>query len=88
MTHKEFILVANQDIKEYTHNIETTYLKKGESIIVTEEVFEKLQKNETIERWTREGNVSMDKYMFENEVAFTQITIEYGTKKLGQRKNK
>jgi hypothetical protein len=28
MIHKEFILVANQGIKEYTHNIETTYLKK------------------------------------------------------------
>jgi hypothetical protein len=48
MTHKEFILVANQDIKEYTHNIETTYLGKGEYITVTEDFFEKLQKNETI----------------------------------------
>ena len=88
MTHREFILVANQDIKEYTHNIETTYLAKGKSITVTEDVFEKLQKNETIERWTREGIVKIDKYMFENEVAYTQVTIEYGTRKLGQRKNK
>ena len=88
MNHREFILVAKQDIKEYTHNIETTYLAKGESITVTEDVFEKLQKNETIERWTREGIVKIDKYMFENEVAYTQVTIEYGTRKLGQRKNK
>ncbi len=88
MNHREFILVANQDIKEYTHSIETNYLEKGQSITVTEDVFEKLQKNETIERWTREGMVKIDKYMFENEVAYTQVTIEYGTRKLGQRKNK
>jgi hypothetical protein len=87
MIHREFILIAKQDIKEYTHNIETTYLKKGESITVAEDVFLKLQNNETIERWTKEGSVSMDKYMFENEVAYTQVTIEYGTRKLGQRKN-
>ena len=88
MNHREFILVANQDIKEYTHGIETNYLEKGQSITVTEDVFEKLQKNETIERWTREGMVKIDKYMFENEVAYTPVTIEYGTRKLGQRKNK
>jgi hypothetical protein len=88
MTHKEFILVAKEDVKEYTHNIETTYLKKGESITVDEYVFEKLQKNETIKRWTREGHVDLNKYMFENEVACTIVTIEYSTRKLGQRKNK
>jgi hypothetical protein len=88
MNHREFKLVAKQDIKEYTHNIETNYLEKGESLTVTEDDFEKLQKNETIERWTREGSVKIDKYMFENEVAYTQVTVEYGTRKLGQRKNK
>jgi hypothetical protein len=88
MTHREFKLVAKQDIKEYTHGIETTYLAKGESITVTEDVFEQIQKNESYQRWTREGSVKIDKYMFENEVAYTQVTIEYGTRKLGQRKNK
>jgi hypothetical protein len=88
MTHREFKLVAKQDIKEYSHGIETNYLEKGESLTVTEDDFEKLQKNETIERWTREGSVKIDKYMFENEVAYTQVTVEYGTRKLGQRKNK
>ena len=51
-------------------------------------VFNKLQKNETIKIYTREGILEYDKYMLENEVNYTAITIEYGTRKLGQRKNK
>ena len=88
MTHREFTLVAIQDIKEFSGSIETVSIKKGSSLIVTEEVFDKLQKNETIKIYTREGILEYDKYMFENEVEYTAVTIEYGTRKLGQRKNK
>ena len=88
MTHREFILVANQDIKEFSRGIEALSIAKGSSITVTEEVFNKLQKNETIKIYTREGILEYDKYMFENEVNYTAVTIEYGTRKLGQRKNK
>jgi predicted ThiF/HesA family dinucleotide-utilizing enzyme len=88
MTHREFILVANQDIKEFSRGIEVVSIAKGSSITVTEEVFNKLQKNETIKIYTREGILEYDKYMFENEVNYTAVTIEYGTRKLGQRKNK
>ena len=88
MTHKEFILVANQDIKEFSRGIEVVSIKKGSSITVSEEVFNKLQSSETIKVYTREGILEYDKYMFDNEVQFTAVTIEYGSRKLGQRSNK
>jgi hypothetical protein len=88
MTHREFILVANQDIKEFSRGIEVVSIAKGNILNVTEDVFNRLQKNETIKIYTREGILEYDKYMFENEVDYTAVTIEYGTRKLGQRKNK
>lgn len=88
MTHKEFILVANQDIKEFSRGIEVVSIPKGDIITVSEDVFNRLQSNETIKIYTREGVLEYDKYMFENEVKFTAVTVEYGTRKLGQRKNK
>ena len=88
MTHREFILVANQDIKEFNRGIEVVNINKGSSITVNEDVFNRLQNNETIKVYTREGILEYNKYMFNNEVNFTAITVEYGTRKLGQRKNK
>ena len=88
MNHREFILVANQDIKEFSRGIEVVSIAKGSILNVTEDVFNRLQKNETIKIYTREGILEYDKYMFENEVDYTAVTIEYGTRKLGQRKNK
>jgi hypothetical protein len=88
MTHREFILVANQDIKEFSRGVEAVSIAKGSILNVTEDVFNRLQKNETIKIYTREGILEYDKYMFENEVDYTAVTIEYGTRKLGQRKNK
>jgi len=88
MTHKEFILVANQDIKEFSRGIEVVSIPKGSSIVVSEYVFNCLQSNETIKNYTRDGIMEYDKYMFENEVKFTAVTVEYGSRKLGQRKNK
>ena len=88
MTHREFILVANQDIKEFSRGIEVVSIKKGSSITVSEDLFNRLQDNETIKTYTRAGILEYDKYMFDNEVKYTAVTIEYGTKRLGQRKNK
>ena len=85
MTHREFILVANQDIKEHSRGIDVVSIRKGSSITVTEDVFNRLQSNETIKVYTREGVLEYDKYMFDNEVNLTQVTIEYSTRKLGQR---
>jgi hypothetical protein len=39
----------------------------------------------SVKRFTREGSIEFDKYNFENEVEFTQVTVEYGMRKLGQR---
>jgi hypothetical protein len=88
MTHREFILVANQDIKEFSRGIEVVSIQQGRSIVVSEDIFNKLQSNETIKVYTREGVLEYDKYMFDNEVKFTQVTVEYGSRKLGQRSNK
>jgi hypothetical protein len=88
MTHREFILIANQDIKEFSRGIEVVSIKQGSSITVSEDIFNRLQGNETIKTYTREGILEYDKYMFNNEVEFTQVTVEYGSRKLGQRKNK
>ena len=88
MTHREFILVANQDIKEFSRGIEVVSIKQGSSITVSEDTFNRLQSNETIKVYTREGVLEYGKYMFDNEVKFTQVTVEYGSRKLGQRSNK
>jgi hypothetical protein len=88
MTHREFTLVANQDIKEFSRGIEVVSIKQGSSITVSEDTFNRLQSNETIKVYTREGVLEYDKYMFDNEVKFTQVTVEYGSRKLGQRGNK
>ena len=55
--------------------------------ITTPAFFNDLQKNQLIKRYTREGSIEFDKYNFENEVSFTEVTVEYGIRKLGQRKN-
>jgi hypothetical protein len=39
----------------------------------------------SVERFTEDGSIEFDKYNFENEVEFTEVTIERGTRKLGQR---
>jgi hypothetical protein len=88
MTHKEFILTANQDIKEFNGITSAVNIKKGSTIKVKEDVFLKLQNNETIEVYTREGVLKYDKYMFENEVCCTTVLVEYSVRKLGHRKNK
>jgi len=86
MTHKEFILTVKETIFENSGTIKTPAYKIGEHINVSEDIFESLQKGNTIERITQSGVVSYDKYSFENEVNYTQVTVEYGVKKLGQRK--
>lgn len=88
MTHREFTLVANQDIKEFSRGIEVVSIKQGSSITVSEDIFNRLQSNETVRVFGSEGVLEYDKYMFDNEVKFTQVTIEYGSRKLGQRSNK
>jgi hypothetical protein len=57
-------------------------------LIVNEHTFLELQANQVITWSTREGSISFDKYNFENEVAVTEITIEYSVRKLGQRNAK
>lgn len=88
MIHKEFILTVKETIFENSGAIEILAYKKGDQITVSEDVFELLQKGHSVERFTREGVIRFDKNNFKNEVNYTKVTVEYGVRKLGQRKSK
>ena len=89
MTHTEYILTVKKEILEYAgYRTNPVHYKIGDTITLDEPTFLRLQSGEIINRFTREGSIAFDKYNFENEVQYTEVTVQYGTKKLGQRKNK
>lgn len=89
MTHTEYILTVKTEILEHSgREVKPVRYHIGDKITVDEQTFERLKSGEKIERFTQEGSIYFSKYEFENEVKFTQVTIEYGTRKLGQKKTK
>ena len=90
MTHKEFKLIVKQEILEFAGYERPDYLEYGvgDTMIVDETMFDKIQSGNTIERMTQEGFIKFDKYNFENEVEVISVTVEYSVRKLGQRKAK
>ena len=88
MTHKEFKLTVKTEIleKAFGYTLQAVEYHVGDTMVVNEDVFGRLLRGERIERPTNEGHITFDKYNFENEVAVTSITVEYGVRKLGQRK--
>ena len=87
MTHREFKLVVKKDIMERAgYNREAVKYRVGDTMIVDEATFERIRCGEHVTRPTFEGQINFDKYNFENEVSFTAVTVEYGIRKLGQRK--
>jgi hypothetical protein len=56
--------------------------------MVDEDTFLRLQSGSVVQRYTSVGAITFDKYDFENEVAVTEVTVEYTVRRLGQRKNK
>lgn len=89
MTHKEFILTVKTDIMENAgYGREAVKYHAGDTMIVDEAMFERIRTGERVKRPTFEGQITFDKYNFENEVSFTAVTVEYGTRRLGQRKQK
>jgi len=88
MTHKEFILIVKNPIFETSRGIKVLAYKKDDRITVSEDMFELLQKGHSVERFTQEGVIRYNKNNFENEVNYTKVTVEYGVRKLGQRKSK
>jgi hypothetical protein len=89
MTHTEFRLIVKKEILEYSgRDVTPVRYNIGDTITVDESTFLNLQSGETIKRFTREGCIEFDKYNFENEVQYTEVTVAYGTRKLGQRKAK
>ena len=88
MTHKEFKLIVKKEILESAgYERQAVKYRVGDTVIVDEDTFNVIQSGNTVERMTREGFIRFDKYNFENEVSFTAVTIEYGIRKLGQRKS-
>jgi len=89
MTHREFKLTVKKEIVEHSgREVTPVRFKVGDVMVVDEETFLKLQSGSFVQRYTREGSIVFDKYNFENEVACTEVTVEYTVRKLGQRKNK
>ena len=87
MTHKEFKLVVKKEILESAgYNRQAVKYHVGDTMIVDEATFERIQAGKFVERMTQEGFIHFDKYNFENEVSFTAVTVEYGIRRLGQRK--
>jgi hypothetical protein len=89
MTHKEFTLIVTKAITENSgREIYPVIYKVGDTLTLNEKQFDDLQSGSTLTFYTNEGIMEFDKYNFKNEVSFTEITVQYGTRKLGQRKKK
>jgi hypothetical protein len=89
MTHREFRLTVKKDILESAgYERKAVHYRVGDIVTLDEITFDRLQSGSFVQQCTREGIISFDKYDFENEVAVTTVTVEYSTRKLGQRKNK
>jgi hypothetical protein len=89
MTHREFRLIVKKDILESAgYERKAVHYRVGDIVTLDEVTFDRLQSGSFVQQYTREGVVTFDKYDFENEVAVTTVTVEYSTRKLGQRKNK
>ncbi len=87
MTHKEFKLIVKKEILESAgYEFEPIHYRVGDTMIVDEATFNMIRSGNIVERMTNEGSIRFDKYNFENEVSFTAVTVEYGIRKLGQRK--
>jgi len=86
MIHKEFKLLVKKEIFENAgYETPAVHYQVGDIVTVDESTFINLQSGMSVKRFTREGSIEFDKHHFENEVEFTQITVEYGMRKLGQR---
>ena len=89
MTHKEFRLTVKNEILESAgYERKAVHYRVGDVVMLDEATFDRLQSGSFIQQYTQEGVIAFDKYDFENEVAVTTVTVEYSTRKLGQRKNK
>ena len=86
MTHKEFILTVKKEIMENAgYSREAVKYHIGDTLQVNEAIWEQLKAGKRVDRPTQEGYIQFDKYNFENEVQVTTITVEYSTRRLGQR---
>lgn len=87
MIHTEYHLVLKMDIYESLDDVNRILQwKVGDTLTVSENDFLDLQRGKTIKRHTRYGTIVFDKYNFENEVQYTEVTVNKGSRKLGHRK--
>jgi hypothetical protein len=88
MVHKEFKLTVKNTIFENAgYDRKAVHYQTGDVITLDEATFDRLQSGSFVQQYTREGIITFDKYDFENEVQVTSVTVEYSTRKLGQRKS-
>ena len=89
MTHKEFkLVVKNEILEDAGYERKAVHYRVGDVVTLDEATFDRLQSGSFIKRYTQEGTIVFDKYDFENEVQVTAVTVEYSTRRLGQRKQK
>ena len=88
MTHREFRLTVKNEILENAgYDRKAVHYRVGDIVTLDEATFDRLQSGSFVQQYTREGAITFDKYDFENEVQVTSVTVEYSTRKLGQRKS-
>ena len=86
MKHTEYALIVKKDILEHAgYSTPGVHYKIGDTIVVDDNTFDILQSGLSVKRYTNEGYIEFDKHDFENEVEYTEVAIERGTRKLGQR---
>ena len=80
--------VKNEILENAGYERKAVHYRVGDIVTLDEATFNRLQSGSFVQQYTQEGVIVFDKYDFENEVAVTTVTVEYSTRKLGQRKNK
>ena len=89
---KEYKLVIKKAIKTDEGDQSVIIYSAGQKLVVTEDIFNRLKKGETIRISYCAGHgyyteYVYDKYNFFNEVETTEVTILYSKAKLGQRRS-
>lgn len=91
MKHKQYILKVKNTIYETGGGVDVTYLKKGKTLNVDSDTFDKIKKGKTITDSKIAGHglvtfISYDKSNFENEVDVLVVETTFEKAKLGKRK--
>jgi len=86
MTTKQYQLIFAENVYEKSATVHALAFKIGQTIDFDEVNFKALKAGEKLQRYTREGILTLHKSQFENTVNVTEVQITTSTAKLGNRK--